>query len=123
MRKLYLVLTLALFAGTGCRKTTGDLPRPDLSNRPAKVLATTGMIADAVKAVGREHDEADCLMGPGVDPHQYVPTPNDLHTITSADLVLYDGLHLEGKMTVVFDARAKRAWTAAVAEGLPNLRE
>ncbi len=123
MRKLQLVLILALLTGTGCRKTNGDLPRPDLSNRPAKVLATTGMIADAVKAVGQEHVQVDCLMGPGVDPHKYVPTPNDLNRITSADLVLYNGLHLEGKMTDVFAARAKTAWTAAVAEGLPNLRE
>ena len=81
------------------------------------------MIADAAKAVGGEHIQVDCLMGPGVDPHKYVPTPTDLNRIQAADLVLYNGLHLEGKMTDVFDARAKTAWTKAVAEGLPNLRE
>ena len=123
MRKFCLVFVLALLAGSGCRKTNGDLPRPDLSNRPAKILATTGMIADAAKAVGGEHVQVDCLMGPGVDPHKYVPTPTDLNRIQAADLVLYNGLHLEGKMTDVFDGRAKTAWTAAVAEGLPNLRE
>jgi manganese/zinc/iron transport system substrate-binding protein len=123
MRKLLLLLTLAFLAGSGCRKPTGELPRPDLSNRPARVLATTGMIADATQAVGGEFVQVDCLMGPGVDPHKYVPTPNDLNRITAADLVLYNGLHLEGKMTDVFAARAQTAWTTAVAEGLPDLRE
>ncbi|HVK07362.1 MAG TPA: zinc ABC transporter substrate-binding protein [Gemmataceae bacterium] len=122
MRKSAFILSLALLAGVGCRKTEGQLPRPDLSSRSAKILTTTGMIADAAKAVGGEHVQVDCLMGPGVDPHKYVPTPNDLNRIQGADLVLYNGLHLEGKMTDIFDARSKVAWTAAVAEGLPNLR-
>lgn len=123
MHKPLLIFALALLAGPGCRKPTGDLPRPDLSNRPAQILATTGMIADAARAVGGDAVRVDCVMGPGVDPHKYVPTPNDLNRIRAADLVLYNGLHLEGKMTDVFDSRKQVAWTAAVAEELPNLRE
>jgi manganese/zinc/iron transport system substrate-binding protein len=123
MYKLWSLSLISLFLISGCRKPTGELPRPDLSNRPARVLATTGMIADAAKAVGGDLVQVDCLMGPGVDPHKYVPTPTDLNRVTAADLVLYNGLHLEGKMTDVFDARARVAWTAAVAEGLPNLRQ
>ena len=81
------------------------------------------MIADAARAIGGSQVDVDCLMGPGVDPHLFVPKPKDSSRIQSADLVLYNGLHLEGKMTDVFADRAKSDWTVAVAEGLPDLRQ
>jgi manganese/zinc/iron transport system substrate-binding protein len=113
---------LAAVAIAGCQKPSGRPDRPDVKGRPVKVFATTGMIADAAKAVGGEAVQVDCLMGPGVDPHKYVPAPNDLTRINSADLVLYNGLHLEGKMTDIFEARAQTTWTFAVAEHLTDLR-
>lgn len=122
MRWWVLALLLVVGLGSGCRKPTGELPRPDLTNRKAKVFATTGMIADAVKNVGGEYVEVDCLMGPGVDPHRYIPTPADHTRLDKADIVFYNGLHLEGKMTDIFAARAKTTRTIGVAEGLPNLR-
>lgn len=122
MKKLLALLFLSLFAATGCRKPVGGPARPDLSNRPAKILATTGMIADAVRNVGGDAVEVDCLMGPGVDPHKYVPTPNDLGRLRTADLVLYNGLDLEGKMGETLAARSADRRTVAVADQLPNLR-
>ncbi len=123
MRKLLVFLAIAALILPGCRKPTGKLQPPDLNGRPAKILATTGMIADAARAIGGEYVHVDCLMGPGVDPHKYVPNPNDLNRIASADLVLYNGLHLEGKMSDVFEARAATNWTVGVAEELPDLRQ
>ena len=38
------------------------------------VVATTGMIADAITQVGGERVEVRALMGPGVDPHGYRQT-------------------------------------------------
>lgn len=38
-------------------------------------------------------------MGPGTDPHRYQPSAGDLGKLTAARLVLFNGLHLEGKMT------------------------
>src|SRR5215213_4119846 len=123
MRLLYLLLFAGVsLALTGCQRTNGDSWRPDLTNRRAKILATTGMIADAARIVGGEHVEVDCLMGPEIDPHKYVASPNDLGRIAGADLVLYNGLHLEGKMTDVLGRRAPPPRTVAVAKGLPDLR-
>jgi len=81
------------------------------------------MIADATQVVGGDRVRVDCLMGPGVDPHLFVPRPDHLTRIQQAHLVLYNGLHLEGKMTDVFAERAKSQWTVGVAEGLPDLRQ
>jgi manganese/zinc/iron transport system substrate-binding protein len=121
MRPLAIVLAVACLAATGCPKSDGRPARPDLTNRKAKVIATTGMIADAARAVGGEYVEVEALMGPGVDPHLFVATPRDLARIQSADLVLYNGLHLEGKMTDLFEQRSKTSWTVGVAEHLPDL--
>lgn len=122
MRSSLILLAMILVLG-GCKQPEGELPRPDLTNRKAKVLATTGMIADAAREIGGDHVEIDCLMGPGIDPHLFLASPKDLNRIEAADLVLFNGLHLEGKMTDLFEARAKRTRTIGVAEGLTGLRQ
>lgn len=123
MRFSIPLIASSLIFLAGCKNPEGPPPKPDLTGRKAKILATTGMIADAARSIGGEHVDVDCLMGPGIDPHLYVASPGDLSRIESADLVLYNGLHLEGKMSDLFEDRAKRAWTVPVADKLPDLRE
>ncbi|MEO0568701.1 MAG: zinc ABC transporter substrate-binding protein, partial [Pseudomonadota bacterium] len=62
------------------------------------VVATTGMVADAARQVGRDLVEVTALMGPGVDPHAYRQTRTDILAATRADLVLWNGLFLEAQM-------------------------
>lgn len=62
-------------------------------------LATTGMVGDAVKAVVGQTGKVEVLLGSGVDPHTYKPTRADIARLSSADIVFYNGLLLEGKMT------------------------
>ena len=62
-------------------------------------LATTGMVGDAVKAVVGDTGKVDVLLGSGIDPHSYKPTRTDIARLTSADIVFYNGLLLEGRMT------------------------
>lgn len=62
-------------------------------------VATTGMIGDAVKAVAGNASKVDVLLGSGIDPHSYKPTRSDIARLASADIVFYNGLLLEGKMT------------------------
>jgi manganese/zinc/iron transport system substrate-binding protein len=60
-------------------------------------------------------------MGPGVDPHRYVATPGDVARLRKADLILYNGLHLEGKMGDLFEELEGRVRTVAVTKNLePN---
>ena len=69
----------------------------------AKIVCTTGMIADVVRAVVGDMAVVEGLLGTGVDPHLYKPTRADVVKLSSADVVFYNGLHLEGKMSVVLD--------------------
>lgn len=83
-----------------------------------RVVATTGMVADLAKRVGGDRVDVRALMGPGVDPHLYRPTPGDLRVLEAADVVLYNGLLLEGRMVEVLGRLGAKKSVVAVAEGL-----
>lgn len=84
------------------------------------VVTTTGMLADLVKNVGGDSVEVQALMGPGVDPHLFKATQGDLTTLRKADLIFYNGLHLEGKMGEIFQKLGQLKTVVAVAENLPT---
>jgi manganese/zinc/iron transport system substrate-binding protein len=63
------------------------------------IVATTAMVADLVKNIARDNAQVRTLMGEGVDPHLYKPTRSDIAALMQADIVFYNGLLLEGKMT------------------------
>jgi manganese/zinc/iron transport system substrate-binding protein len=73
------------------------------ANDMLTVVATTSMLADAVCNIVGNHMTIHCLMGCGIDPHLYRARESDVHKLASADLVIYNGLHLEGKMGQVLE--------------------
>ena len=120
------ILTLPfalLIAGCGGESTqTADTS--DKSG-PIQVVATTGIIADTAKRVAGQHAEITALMGPGVDPHLYKASEGDVRRLSEADLILYNGLHLEGKMGDILTRLARTRPVVAVTEEIPQdlLRE
>ena len=90
------------------------------ADAPLSVVATTGMIADAARAVGGEAVEVRALMGAGVDPHAYRQTRSDIVAMARADLVLWHGLFLEAQMEDFLRDLAERGNVVAVAEALPR---
>jgi manganese/zinc/iron transport system substrate-binding protein len=92
---------------------------------PLRVTCTTGMVADAARTVGGPHVQVTALMGPGVDPHLYKASEGDLRRLEEADLILYNGLNLEGKMGDLFVRMSRTRATVALSEGIPDslLRE
>ena len=112
-RRLLLLLLLAL---TGCSTAT---PAPRADGQPLRVLATTGMIGDLAARIGGEHVAVDVLMGPGIDPHRFIPGYDDEVRMRRADLIFYNGLHLEGKMSDIFEEMATHSRTEAVAARIP----
>lgn len=84
------------------------------------VVATTGMIADAVRMVGGNMVSVKGLMGAGVDPHAYRQTRSDIVAMTRADTVLWHGLYLEAQMESFFEDLSRKMPVTPVAEGLPR---
>jgi len=108
-----ITFLLGLFAGCG--------PSPDSrEDGTVYVVATTGMIADAARNIGGEHVRVDGLMGPGVDPHTYKATSADARKLARADIVLYNGLNLEGEMQDILKKMGRRKPTYAVTEDVPK---
>lgn len=68
-----------------------------------KVVTTTSMLTDLVKNIGGDHIEINGLMGAGVDPHLYKASEGDVSKLYNADVIFYNGLHLEGKLVEVFE--------------------
>lgn len=73
-----------------------------------RVVATTTQAADLARVIGGERLALTALMGGGVDPHLYKPTESDIAAMNAAQLVIYNGLNLEGQFEAVFEALGQR---------------
>ena len=110
---LALALALTILAGCGGGAATGGSGK-------LRITVTTGMIADIVNNVGREHVEVTALMGAGIDPHLYKASEGDISKMAGAQVIFYNGLHLEGRMADIFVKMARSKPTVPVAEGIPE---
>ncbi|HEY8447259.1 MAG TPA: zinc ABC transporter substrate-binding protein [Thermomicrobiales bacterium] len=113
LRALHLSLALAIAISLLPSASAADEER-------IKVVATIGMIADIVKNVGGDRVEVRGMMGPGVDPHLYKASERDVIRLQEADVIFYNGLHLEAKLADVLEKLGKRRLTVAVTDGIPR---
>jgi manganese/zinc/iron transport system substrate-binding protein len=118
---LLVALALAVVAagcaesGAGAGASAGDIAK-----RKVRVTTTTNFITDLARQLGGDRVEVDGLMGPGVDPHLYKASAGDVGRLGEADLVLYGGLELEGKMGDVLAELGERRPTVAVTRDMPR---
>lgn len=85
-----------------------------------KVTATIGMITDIVAQVGGDHVAVTGLMPAGVDPHLYKATQGDIKKLDQADMIFYNGLHLEGKMVDILENIGRDKPSVAVSDNIPK---
>lgn len=90
----------------------------DAADERLQVVATTGMIGDLASRIGGDAVRVRSLMGPGVDPHLYKATAGDVRRLAEADVVLYNGLHLEAAMAEVLEEMGRRKRTMAVTDSI-----
>ncbi|WP_231956610.1 metal ABC transporter solute-binding protein, Zn/Mn family [Posidoniimonas polymericola] len=101
----------AFSVGCGGRPTAVDDGR-------TLVVCTTGPVGDLVRSIAGDHARVEVLMGPGVDPHLYREQPADIDLLSRADVIFYNGLHLEGRMGDTLAKLGRRKPVHAVAEVL-----
>ncbi|MHA7128641.1 metal ABC transporter solute-binding protein, Zn/Mn family [Algoriphagus namhaensis] len=94
MRKFLCLLALSLLS---CKRDN-----PELRSKP-QIVVTTSILADGVKNIVGDLADVVALMPAGVDPHLYKASVRDLDKLQNADLIIYHGLFLEGKMTEIFE--------------------
>ncbi|MCJ8166205.1 zinc ABC transporter substrate-binding protein [Pontibacter sp. E15-1] len=83
-----------------------------------KIVTTTSILKDAVVNIIGDAADVEAIMGSGVDPHLYKATQGDLQKLTNADVVVYNGLHLEGKMGEVLEKLSRQKTVLAGAESI-----
>ena len=107
-KSIICLFVIFLFACKTPTKPSGKL----------KVVVTTSMLTDLVKNIGADLIEIEGLMGPGVDPHLYKASEGDVSKLFNADVIFYNGLHLEGKLVAVFEKMDTQKTTVALGEFL-----
>lgn len=113
LKKIFILFITAILL-VGCSN------KKEESSGKTLVVTTTGQIADAVKEIAGDNVEVKSLMGPGVDPHLYKATQGDLQTLEQADIIFYNGLELEGKMSDIFEKMKKEKTVRAIGDGVPT---
>jgi manganese/zinc/iron transport system substrate-binding protein len=112
----YLLIIIILAA---CRPAVANELPAELENRAINAVATTGMIADVVREIGGERVNIEGMMGPGVDPHLYKASASDVRLLEQADVIFYNGLHLEAGMGNVLERMSSYKLTVPIAEAIP----
>jgi manganese/zinc/iron transport system substrate-binding protein len=96
MKKHFVLFCLCTLLLSNCKNKKED-------NGKLNIVTTTSMITDLVKNIGGDSINIQGLMGSGVDPHLYKASEGDVSKLVNADIIFYNGLHLEGKLVEVFD--------------------
>ncbi len=112
MSRIILALIVAATI-VGCGGTTEEK-----GDKKLNIITTTGMIADAIENITGDKATVIALMGPGIDPHLYKASQGDLTKLREADIIFYNGLHLEGKMQEIFDQLSKERAVFAISASI-----
>lgn len=110
MLRRHILFALLVIGFTGPAMAQNGSSAPG----PYRIVATTGMIADIVRHVAGDRAAVTGLIGEGIDPHLYRPTRQDLIRLQQADVIFYNGLKLEGRMTDVLQRLARQKPVYAV---------
>ncbi len=87
-------------------------------NAKPKVVATASMLQDMAKNIAGDHAEVLCIVPIGGDPHIHEPTSKDAKLVSSADLVLMNGLTFEGWLNKLIANSGTKAKVATITEGV-----
>lgn len=108
MKKLYLLFCLSI-----CLCLIGKAQVHKM-----KVVATTTFLADLAKNIAGDKADVISLMPTGGDPHLYDPIPGDAKKIAEADVILRNGLTLEGWLDELIENSGTRAKIYTLTEGI-----
>ena len=111
--RYFLAALLVLSAFIGCATMSGGKRDP----ASLKLIATTGQIHDAlVNLTQGTPTSTKLLCGPGVDPHSFRASTNDVKAMESADAIIFNGFHLEAQLDSILHNRYRqKAWSMASA--------
>lgn len=109
-----VALLFTVFLG-GCGNDSGK------KSGKLNVVTTTSILTDLVQNIGGDAVTVTGLMGAGVDPHLYKASEGDVSRLSGADVIIYNGLHLEGKLVDVLERMERQnKRTVSLGDALPK---
>ncbi|KAF0110055.1 MAG: ABC transporter substrate binding protein [Chloroflexi bacterium] len=73
----------------------------------ARVVASTTLVGDVVKQIGRDRISLTVLLPIGADPHTFEPRPQDAAALSDARIIFLNGLELEHSLEPIIETNAK----------------
>lgn len=122
---LFALVSGCVAAGSG---EGGLTPAESLSavplakGEPLRLVATTSLVADVVRAVGGDTVEVQVLVPMGVDPHGYTPTPQDLRRVHETHALFVNGFGLEAQLLDEISSAAPTTPIVSLSAGIEPLR-
>lgn len=125
-RLIWLAFSVIALTLAGCSKDSKKAEEfPKITNPPTvvagqkvNVVATTTQVADFVRVIGRDRVNLTDLVKPGVDPHEFAPTPGDVQSVSQANLIAINGVGLEGYLTKLLQQGGGNKPVAVLSEGV-----
>lgn len=109
---LFIIISLIFVYFFSIKKNTPERPL---------IVCSTSIIYDTVINLISNEAEIISIMGPGIDPHLYKASSGDAYNIDRADVIFYNGLHLEGKMADIFESiKKKNKSIYAISDAIPE---
>lgn len=116
MRRLLAVL-LTLLTVAACGGSPNSSATAPIN--AYQVITTTSIFADLAKMALGDAAHIESIIPAGVDVHTFEPSPSDVEKIQSADLIIANGLGLDGWIGSLIEAAGKgEADTLLLGEGL-----
>lgn len=112
MKSFFLTLITIVFI-TGCNSS-------EEAKSEFTIVCTTNILAEGISNIVPPNFSVNALMGPGVDPHSYKSKTQDLKNMSNADLIIYNGLHLEMNLVDAIEHLAKTQFVINMGESLPK---
>jgi ABC-type Zn uptake system ZnuABC Zn-binding protein ZnuA len=91
--RVFLVAALAAALAAGCSGSGGGPGGAEAG--VLRVVATTTQLADFAANVGGDRVAVTSMLQPGVDAHDFDPSPADIDALARADLVVRNGVGLD----------------------------
>ncbi len=119
---LAALLVLAAACGSD-EKRADDFPaiKNPLTVTPGQkvnLVATTTQIADFARVVGGDRVTVTDLIKPGIDPHEFEPTPQNAQSVAQANLIAINGIGLEAFMAKLLQQAGADKPVAVLSKGV-----
>jgi ABC-type Zn uptake system ZnuABC Zn-binding protein ZnuA len=124
--RLVSISTVAAITLTGCSNDGGSVvPATDGAasglSAPLKVVASTTVFADLVRAIGGDHVVVSSIVPAGAGPEDYEPKPDDARRLADAQLIVSNGVGLDDFLDDLIEATGTRGDRLVLGDGIPTI--